>query len=85
MVKNVLDGNLEGGQYEDSLRDMFGIHAYLGFTLDKVIQNMVRQVRQHPLPILIFSWSYFECLIVLHFGFDLFLINEAFLKQIKYF
>ncbi|CAL1277736.1 unnamed protein product [Larinioides sclopetarius] len=45
MVKNLLDGNLESSQYEDSLREMFGIHAYLGFTLDKVIQNMVRQLQ----------------------------------------
>lgn len=44
MIKNLLDGNIEGSQYEDNLRDMFGIHAYLGFTLDKVIQNVVRQV-----------------------------------------
>lgn len=44
MVKNLLDGNMESNQYEDSLREMFGIHAYIAFTLDKVIQNMVRQV-----------------------------------------
>lgn len=44
MIKNLLDGNMESSLYEDNLRDMFGIHAYLGFTLDKVIQNVVRQV-----------------------------------------
>lgn len=44
MIKNLLDGNIESSQYEDNLREMFGIHAYLGFTLDKVIQNVVRQV-----------------------------------------
>lgn len=45
MVKSLLDGNIESSQYEDNLREMFGIHAYLGFTLDKVIQNVVRQLQ----------------------------------------
>ena len=36
MIKNVLDGNLECVAYEDTLREMFGIHAYIAFTLDKV-------------------------------------------------
>lgn len=44
MVKQVLDGNLESNQFEDTLREMFGIHAYIAFTLDKVVQNIVRQV-----------------------------------------
>ena len=44
MVKNLLDGNVEASSYEDSLREMFGIHAYLVFTLDKVIANAVRQL-----------------------------------------
>ncbi|KFM56739.1 Paired amphipathic helix protein Sin3a, partial [Stegodyphus mimosarum] len=45
MVKNLLDNNIESSLYEDNLREMFGIHAYLGFTLDKVIQNVVRQLQ----------------------------------------
>lgn len=45
MVKQVLDGNLDGNQFEDTLREMFGIHAYLGFTMDKVVQNIVRQLQ----------------------------------------
>lgn len=45
MVRNLLDGNMEASQYEDSLREMFTIHAYIAFTLDKLIQNIVRQVR----------------------------------------
>lgn len=45
MVKNLLDGNMESNAYEDTLRDMFGIYAYLGFTLDKVVQNAVRQLQ----------------------------------------
>lgn len=36
MVKNLLDGNLDSNAYEDTLREMFGIHAYIAFTLDKV-------------------------------------------------
>jgi len=31
--------------YEEQLREMFGIYAYVGFTMDKLIQNIVRQVR----------------------------------------
>ena len=36
MVKNLLDGNMDAQSYEDTLREMFGIHAYISFTLDKV-------------------------------------------------
>jgi len=36
MVKNLLDGNMDSQAYEDTLREMFGIHAYITFTLDKV-------------------------------------------------
>lgn len=35
MLKNVLDGNLDSSNYEDSMREMYGIHAYVSFTLDK--------------------------------------------------
>ena len=45
MVKSLLDGNLESSAYEDSLREMFGIHAYIAFTMDKIVQHIVRQVR----------------------------------------
>ena len=44
MVRSLLDGNLESTQYEDTLREMFTIHAYIGFTIDKLIQNIIRQV-----------------------------------------
>jgi len=44
MVRNYLDGNIESMVYEEQLREMFGIHAYVGFTMDKLIQNIVRQV-----------------------------------------
>ncbi|XP_051951090.1 paired amphipathic helix protein Sin3b-like isoform X2 [Xyrauchen texanus] len=45
MVRSLLDGNLEANQYEDTLREMFTIHAYIGFTVDKLIQNIVRQLQ----------------------------------------
>ncbi|XP_060788599.1 paired amphipathic helix protein Sin3b isoform X1 [Neoarius graeffei] len=45
MVRSLLDGNLESTQYEDTLREMFTIHAYIGFTIDKLIQNIVRQLQ----------------------------------------
>ncbi|XP_052453133.1 paired amphipathic helix protein Sin3a [Carassius gibelio] len=45
MVRSLLDGNMEASQYEDSLREMFTIHAYIAFTVDKLIQNIVRQLQ----------------------------------------
>ena len=45
MVKQVLDGNLESTVYEDNVREMYGIKAYITFTLDKLVQNIVKQVR----------------------------------------
>uniref|UniRef100_A0A7N6B3Z1 Paired amphipathic helix protein Sin3b n=1 Tax=Anabas testudineus TaxID=64144 RepID=A0A7N6B3Z1_ANATE len=45
MVRSLLDGNLDSTQYEDTLREMFTIHAYIGFTIDKVIHNIIRQLQ----------------------------------------
>ncbi|XP_072020842.1 paired amphipathic helix protein Sin3a-like [Amphiura filiformis] len=45
MVRNLLDGNMESTAFEDQLREMFGIHAYIAFTMDKVVQNCVRQLQ----------------------------------------
>jgi len=44
MVRNLLDGVIDAGTYEDSLREMFGIDAFIAFTMDKVVVNAVRQV-----------------------------------------
>jgi len=44
MIRNLLDGNMEPSTYEDTLREMFGIHAYIAYTMDKVVNNAVRQV-----------------------------------------
>ncbi|XP_052006137.1 paired amphipathic helix protein Sin3a-like isoform X1 [Xyrauchen texanus] len=45
MVRNLLDGNMDTSQYEDQLREMFTIHAYIAFTMDKLIQSIVRQLQ----------------------------------------
>ncbi|KAA8590289.1 hypothetical protein FQN60_014223, partial [Etheostoma spectabile] len=44
MVRNLLDGNMEASQYEDSLREMFTIHAYIAFTMDKLIQSILQHI-----------------------------------------
>lgn len=44
MVKSVLDCSMDPTTYEDTLRNMFGIHAYIGFTLDRIVSYAVRQV-----------------------------------------
>ena len=46
MAKNYMEGNIHGSTYEDTCREMFGVHAYLVFTLDRLVQNIVRQVRE---------------------------------------
>lgn len=57
MVRSLLDGSIDPTQYEDTLREMFTIHAYVGFTMDKLVQSIARQVsvrrpdpRDRPLP-----------------------------------
>lgn len=45
IVRNLLDGNMDSTQYEDTLREMFGISAFIAFTLDKVVHNCVRQLQ----------------------------------------
>jgi len=45
LIRSLLDGNVELSSFEDQLRDMFGIHAYVAFTIDKLIQNITRQLQ----------------------------------------
>ncbi|XP_076811562.1 paired amphipathic helix protein Sin3a-like isoform X2 [Clavelina lepadiformis] len=45
MVRNLLDGNVDCAQYEDTLREMFTIHAYTTFTMDRLVLNIVRQLQ----------------------------------------
>lgn len=44
MAKNFMEGNIDSSSYEDTCREMFGVHAYLTFTMDRLVQNIVRQV-----------------------------------------
>ncbi|XP_042526536.1 LOW QUALITY PROTEIN: paired amphipathic helix protein Sin3b [Dipodomys spectabilis] len=44
MVRSLLEGSIDPAQYEDALREMFTIHAYIGFTMDKLVQNIARQL-----------------------------------------
>ncbi|EDO41458.1 predicted protein, partial [Nematostella vectensis] len=44
MVRNLLDGNMDSTNFEDTCREMFGVHAYIAFTMDKLVQNIVRQL-----------------------------------------
>ena len=37
-------GNIDANTYEDTCREMFGVHAYVVFTIDRLMQNLVRQV-----------------------------------------
>ena len=43
LVRSLLDGNMENQAYEDTLREMFGIHAFTAFTLDKVCKIICRK------------------------------------------
>lgn len=45
LVCSLLDGNVELSSFEDQLRDMFSIHAYVAFTIDKLIHNITRQLQ----------------------------------------
>ncbi|XP_036878101.1 paired amphipathic helix protein Sin3b isoform X3 [Manis javanica] len=44
MVRSLLEGSIDPTQYEDALREMFTIHAYVGFTMDKLVQSIARQL-----------------------------------------
>lgn len=60
MVRNLLDGNMEPGAYEDTMRELYGIHAYISYTMDKVVTNAVRQVSKilvHKLHVVILYLS----------------------------
>lgn len=45
MIKSYLDGHVEAASFEEQLREIFTTNAYMAFTIDKLIQNIVRQVR----------------------------------------
>lgn len=41
----LLSGAIDYSQFEDEARSLFGIHAFVSFTMDKLVLNIVRQVR----------------------------------------
>ena len=45
MAKALMEGNIDCSLYEDTCWEMFGVHAYVVFTVDRLVQNIVRQVR----------------------------------------
>ena len=48
-VRSILDGSIELSTFEEQLREVFGGHAYVAYTLDKLVQNVGRQVSVHML------------------------------------
>ncbi|KAL5469519.1 hypothetical protein EMCRGX_G030782 [Ephydatia muelleri] len=44
MAKNFMEGNIDSNTFEDTCREMFGVRAYTVFTIDRLIQNTVRQL-----------------------------------------
>lgn len=44
MAKNFMEGNIDSNTFEDTCREMFGVRAYIVFTIDRLIQNTVRQL-----------------------------------------
>lgn len=43
---SVVSGNIDATTYEDTCREMFGVHAFVVFTIDRLMQNIVRQVSE---------------------------------------
>ncbi len=44
LVRKQLMGEIDGSRFEDEIRTMFGIHAYLLFTLDRVLDFLCRRL-----------------------------------------
>uniref|UniRef100_A0A674EIH2 Paired amphipathic helix protein Sin3b n=1 Tax=Salmo trutta TaxID=8032 RepID=A0A674EIH2_SALTR len=47
MVRSLLDGNLESTQYEDTLREMFTIHAYIAISVHYIFMLYLNNILQH--------------------------------------
>ncbi|ESN92146.1 hypothetical protein HELRODRAFT_116136 [Helobdella robusta] len=45
LIISYLDGHIEAPAYEEQLRELFLTNAYVAFTVDKLIQNIVRQLQ----------------------------------------
>ena len=48
-----MEGNIDSSTYEDTCREMFGVHAYLTFTIDRLVQNIVRQVSKRVIMVFV--------------------------------
>ena len=48
---------MDANNFEDTLREMFGVSAYIAFTMDRLIQNIVRQVSDLEFRLLS-SWNF---------------------------
>lgn len=46
---NLLDGSSDNTKYEDECRSALGAQSYVLFTLDKLVQKLVKQVRTNQL------------------------------------
>ena len=44
LTKELISGNLDSGRFEDDCRELFGINSYILFTLDKLIQQLCKQI-----------------------------------------
>ncbi|KAL3085001.1 hypothetical protein niasHS_010070 [Heterodera schachtii] len=44
-MKNLLDGQVDASKFEDTLRSMFDTRAYVLFTMDKLVNTLVRQLQ----------------------------------------
>ena len=47
---------MDSTNFEDTCREMFGVHAYIAFTMDKLVQNIVRQVSDDLVVKEILTW-----------------------------
>jgi paired amphipathic helix protein Sin3a len=45
-AEKLFEGEIDGNQFEELLRVMFGTKAYIMFTLDRVVAAIVKQVSQ---------------------------------------
>ena len=65
MAKNYMEGNIDSSTYEDTCREMFGVHAYLTFTIDRLVQNLVRQVNTYIVQcIVIYGTVQYTCMLI---------------------
>ena len=45
LIHRLLEGDLEATKFEDECRVVLGCHSYPLFTIDKLLSNVVKQVR----------------------------------------